>query len=403
MKFKSATFATGGVVDVLLCGKLEQTTTFEAGRRIRSFIYPAKTTLLTRKNMDNEALIATEEGNLSDLKKRIDQDIDIDAQDSNGRTLLHHATSNGHHEVVKYLLKNGANVLLVTDKTNTALHIAMTKDDVSLARCILENVIRENLRKLLNFKTKANGTSALHVAAKRHCLDHVQLLLEYGANYEIDNNANEKPFDIACTKKIRGLFKLIDLCFAKATKGDKSFCNDDLENSKDDCYNAITNCRNNNGHTIIQVLLRQGHIELASEFLKYRVYNCLEDIALFENSNRQDEIDKLAERLREFRQYWIEQRKTIATMAASLRKGGGPREAKIITTHNEKLSCHAIGKAHEVLLAYRKFEGKQKSRTISAAMRSLGEILEVLGFDPENLYVVLDDDDGYFFFSMKQL
>ncbi len=67
----------------------------------------------SKKSNDNisiEIFKASKNGNLVDIKKLVNKDIDINALDENGETVLTLASSNGHLEIVKYLIENGADI-----------------------------------------------------------------------------------------------------------------------------------------------------------------------------------------------------------------------------------------------------------------------------------------------------
>ena len=94
---------------------------------------------------------------LNDLKTK---DTDINVQDANQKTGLHHAVENNHDSVVDLLLKN--------------------KVDVNMA--------------------DANGNSVLHIAAMKGSIGMTKILLEHGASKDLNNNAGKTPGDV--TKEI---------------------------------------------------------------------------------------------------------------------------------------------------------------------------------------------------------
>jgi len=64
-------------------------------------------------------------GDLAGVKKSIADDTDIDFQNKYGYTALIEASKNGHLGIVKYLVKNGADINL-HNGDNTALYWAST-------------------------------------------------------------------------------------------------------------------------------------------------------------------------------------------------------------------------------------------------------------------------------------
>ena len=91
---------------------------------------------------------------LNELKTK---DTEINIQDANQKTGLHHAVENNHDSVVDLLLKN--------------------KVDVNMA--------------------DANGNSVLHIAAMKGSIGMIKILLEYGATKDLNNIAGKTPGDLA--------------------------------------------------------------------------------------------------------------------------------------------------------------------------------------------------------------
>mmetsp|Transcript_541 Transcript_541/g.1260 ORF Transcript_541/g.1260 Transcript_541/m.1260 type:complete len:195 (-) Transcript_541:44-628(-) len=69
---------------------------------------------------------AAKNANLREIKEFLAQGVDINEQKF-GKAALHHACEEGHEEIVKFLLENGANVNLQSEKglwRYTSLHLA---------------------------------------------------------------------------------------------------------------------------------------------------------------------------------------------------------------------------------------------------------------------------------------
>ena len=91
---------------------------------------------------------------LNELKTK---DTEINIQDANQKTGLHHAVENNHDSVVDFLLKNQADVNI----------------------------------------PDTNGNSVLHIAAMKGSIGMIKILLEYGATKDLNNIAGKTPGDLA--------------------------------------------------------------------------------------------------------------------------------------------------------------------------------------------------------------
>ncbi|KAH8585593.1 ankyrin repeat-containing domain protein, partial [Bisporella sp. PMI_857] len=64
--------------------------------------------------------------------------LDVEAADSFGRTALHHASDNGHLEVVTLLLEKGADLEAADIYGKTALHHASRNGHLEVVTLLLE-------------------------------------------------------------------------------------------------------------------------------------------------------------------------------------------------------------------------------------------------------------------------
>ena len=198
---------------------------------------------------DKESFLLSRDKIFAEVKKLINQGADINTQVEDERTLLHCVVSIGDLEIVEYLLKNGASMNILDDFRNTALFYAKEKNmaklllengadinfqnyfgetplmyrlcknnintelieflidsgtDVNKKCDVMENAlicamkflddtegvkVFKKLIKLtddLNSK-EVNGESALQIAASQRKNNAVKLLIENGANIDIQS------------------------------------------------------------------------------------------------------------------------------------------------------------------------------------------------------------------------
>lgn len=145
-----------------------------------------------------------------------------------GTTLLNRAVDNNNTDLVRYLLRNEADVnktvnginpihksiiqrkteilrLLLSGKApniniqivsneSTPLHLAIEKCDLEVVKILIHHGSDTTLK-------NRHGDTALHVAAKIGFAESFRLLVEHGANVSLMNNKGETALDIACRQK----------------------------------------------------------------------------------------------------------------------------------------------------------------------------------------------------------
>ena len=81
---------------------------------------------------------AARDGNTERVKELIDQGVDINRRDDNGRTALVFAVINTHYETMKVLLEYGADVNAKSNKGGTALMAAASAGDLRMVQALLD-------------------------------------------------------------------------------------------------------------------------------------------------------------------------------------------------------------------------------------------------------------------------
>ena len=134
-------------------------------------------------------------GNLSEVKRLLDNGADVNYENKHGLAVLDLAAFNGYSEVVKLLLDNGADVNYENKNGNTALIAAVIFNQNKVAKVLLDNGAN------VNYENK-NGTTALIVAVIFNKNKVAKVLLECGANPDIKNKDGKNTWDFAEGKRI---------------------------------------------------------------------------------------------------------------------------------------------------------------------------------------------------------
>lgn len=179
---------------------------------------------------------AVQKGNISKVKKfitKIDNINKID--DSSGATALIIASFHGFTNLVKLLLKNGAEVNIPSDKKETALHGAVIQRHKAIVKILLENgadvhacnkkgftpyhaaclqpdveILDILFQKGARTETRSSkGNTPLLDASKGGNVDTVQMLLKHGADVNAYNNEGSTALHIAATHGWDEIIKLL--------------------------------------------------------------------------------------------------------------------------------------------------------------------------------------------------
>lgn len=149
-----------------------------------------------RDNYDNTALIwASNMGHEEIVKALLKKGADVNAQDNTKMTALMWASNMGHEEIVNDLLQAGADVNAKDERERTALMYTYKKN-------IAEDLLKKDMKtikkdmKTINMKDYENMT-ALMIASLRNDNKMVEVLLEKGADVNVENKMGRTALDLA--------------------------------------------------------------------------------------------------------------------------------------------------------------------------------------------------------------
>ncbi|XP_014228808.1 ankyrin-1-like isoform X3 [Trichogramma pretiosum] len=136
------------------------------------------------------------------------REVQIDAQDVNGNTPLHMAANNGYRNLVRFLLRRGANPNTTNAEGWTVLHVICTASRAhNLTKEFFEVCDAMQLR-VPNAITKVqidardkNGNTPLILAACHSTEEALRLLLLRGADPNLANKAGSTPLHAICQTK----------------------------------------------------------------------------------------------------------------------------------------------------------------------------------------------------------
>jgi ankyrin repeat protein len=162
----------------------------------------ASTRWTTQTQHRNALHFAARRGLVKSAERLLNANIDVDAQDSNGWTALHHvsglgsklilftnatkACANGNSDVVRMLLGAGADIELETSAKERPLHIAIVNSHDTIGSVLVARGANITVR-------TSRQRTALHVACEYGLLATANLLLEKGVTMDEVDDTESTP------------------------------------------------------------------------------------------------------------------------------------------------------------------------------------------------------------------
>jgi len=178
------------------------------------------------------------------VKFLIKNGANINLQDKSGYTRLYYAITLSPKSVVELLIKNGADINLQDNNNNTPLHIALLLEKLDVAKLLIKNKAK------INEKNKYDQTPLNLAASKGHQTIAITLIKK-GANIQTQDKLGNSPLHWAAkTNQIRLVKKIISTLKKKGKGALKSAIN--LKNTNEETPLALAEDNNN---TEIQKIL----------------------------------------------------------------------------------------------------------------------------------------------------
>ncbi len=128
----------------------------------------------------------------------------IDSYSDHGFTILGLAVHFGNTDVVRYLLRKGADTNLSSRNGYAVypLHTAIGADYEEISKMLVEAGAAVNV-------AQASGMTPLHLAAQNGNIELLILLLESGAHTNVQNEFGKKPADLAAEKGFKEIADIL--------------------------------------------------------------------------------------------------------------------------------------------------------------------------------------------------
>ena len=161
--------------------------------------------------------IETIETVINFIKKKLDVNIKFDyinpdlTESINEANALIIACKQGHENIVKLLISNGANVNFVDESGNSPLSYASENGHINVTKTLLENKADVNLANI-------HGITPLMEACENGHVDVAKVLIENGAYVNTKSNQGLTAIDLAVTNKYQEIENLLIKAGAKTTE-----------------------------------------------------------------------------------------------------------------------------------------------------------------------------------------
>ena len=159
--------------------------------------------LNAKYNENKTALIlAASNGHYEIVKFLIDKEAELNAKDQHDSTALIYASRNGHFEIVKYLVENGAELNARNVNVQSALMIAYEYKNYGIVKYLVTKGAD------VNTKNKFNQTALILASIFGH-LEMAKYLVENGADVKAKDNNGKTALIIATKNGYDGIIKYL--------------------------------------------------------------------------------------------------------------------------------------------------------------------------------------------------
>ena len=146
---------------------------------------------------------AVRTGNQVGCEVLISRGADVQAQDRDGNTALHHAAMMDRMDLLGFLLFAGADPEAADNRGQTALHLATSTGNFEACRLLLDQGVSLD-------HPDSRGNTALHIAAEQGDFELCEYFLFLGAGAALKNHDGQTPLDLAQIKGHDRVVRLLD-------------------------------------------------------------------------------------------------------------------------------------------------------------------------------------------------
>jgi hypothetical protein len=140
-----------------------------------------------------ELMLAVSENRLEDVQALLGPDMDLNRRNTSGSTLLHQAAVNDSLPIARLLIEHKATLTIADKNGSVPLHVALSRRPVNPK--MVELLLKADLS-TINTADKG-GMTPLHLAVQSGSAESVKILLGFGADVSLRNQAKQTPLALA--------------------------------------------------------------------------------------------------------------------------------------------------------------------------------------------------------------
>ncbi|XP_076937554.1 protein VAPYRIN-like [Bidens hawaiensis] len=213
----------------------------------------------TRSTRSTPLEAAVESGESLIVELLLANQANINRTDPSAWGPIHLAAGAGHVDILRLLLVKGVNVDAVTKDGNTALHLAVEERRQDCARLLLASGAR------FDVCSAGAGETPLHIAAALGDEHMVNLLIQKGANKNIQNRDKKTAYDVAAEHGHTRLYDVLGLADTLCVATRKG----DIKTIKRVIQNGVTlNGPDQNGWTVLHRASFKGWADITRVLIK---------------------------------------------------------------------------------------------------------------------------------------
>ena len=181
-------------IDSQYCAQFEKVTGLESAVTTAGELWRLDPQMATVQQQGNRLVRASSENDLSTVKKLLQEKVSPGSLNISGNTGLIDAAYNGHTDIAKYLLVNGASVNQI-GRSCTALHTASLRGKTEMVKLLLAHGADANAECpfTAGYPYFFAGNTPLHSAALTGEVEAIKMLIESGARVDSKTSMKITP------------------------------------------------------------------------------------------------------------------------------------------------------------------------------------------------------------------